>query len=144
MMITLAEPYSRNCVGPKMAEVFADTSGWAAWLVNSEPLHTAADALMSQWQKSKTGVVTTNYVLTEVAALLTSPLRVPRPTQILFFKDLRTSSWVDIVHIDVALDSQSWTLFETRPDKKWSLVDCASFGYAATRHLRGFDDGPSL
>jgi predicted nucleic acid-binding protein len=34
---------------------------------------------------------------------------------------------VEIVHIDQSLDTASWRLWESRPDKEWSLVDCASF-----------------
>jgi len=31
------------------------------------------------------------------------------------------------VHVDPTLDAQAWQLFTERPDKEWSLVDCASF-----------------
>ena len=72
-------------------------------------------------------LVTTNYILTELAALLTSPLRLPRGQQIQLLTDLRAATWVDIVHIDEALDSAAWALWMSRPDKDWSLVDCASF-----------------
>jgi predicted nucleic acid-binding protein len=64
-----------------MAEVFADTSGWATFFVRTEPLHAAAVAYMRQWRADGTRVVTTNYVLTELIALLTSPLRIPRSRQ---------------------------------------------------------------
>jgi predicted nucleic acid-binding protein len=110
-----------------MAEVFADTSGWASFLVRTERHHALANRLMQQWQANNTRVVTSTYVLTELVALLTSPLRVPRPTQIQFFDDLKTASWVDVVVIDAACDTLAWTLLKARPDKEWSLVDCASF-----------------
>ncbi|HZW34899.1 MAG TPA: hypothetical protein VFF52_29520 [Isosphaeraceae bacterium] len=41
--------------------------------------------------------------------------------------DLRAATWVDIIHIDSALDLAAWALWLSRPDKDWSLVDCASF-----------------
>jgi predicted nucleic acid-binding protein len=110
-----------------MAEVFADTSGWASWLIQNDPHHPLASTLLATWQGGGQRVITTNYVLTELAALLTSPLRVPRPVQIPLLQAMRTASWVDILHIDSTLDAQAWALFEARPDKEWSLVDCASF-----------------
>ncbi len=71
--------------------------------------------------------ITTNYILTELVALLTSPLRTPRPRTIAFVASLKSSPFIDIVHVDAKLDAQAWQLLFDRPDKDWSLVDCASF-----------------
>jgi uncharacterized protein len=60
-------------------------------------------------------------------ALLLSPLRIPRPRLTAFIEGLKASPHVDIVHVDPTLDAQAWQLFTERPDKGWSLVDCASF-----------------
>ena len=109
------------------AEVFADTAGWASAFVRAEKHHAQASAFLRQWQADGTTVVTTNYVLTEVAALLTSPLRVPRPQQIAILDTLRQLRWVKIVHVDEARDAAAFALFRQRPDKLWSIVDCASF-----------------
>jgi len=62
-----------------------------------------------------------------LVALLTEPLRVPRPEIIAFVNGLKTSPYVDIIHVDAALDEQSWRLLTQRQDKEWSLVDCSSF-----------------
>jgi predicted nucleic acid-binding protein len=62
-----------------MAEVFVDTSGWASFFVRTEPFHDLAKTSMQQWQVEGTRVITTNYVLLELVALFTSPLRIPRP-----------------------------------------------------------------
>jgi uncharacterized protein len=110
-----------------MAEVFADTSGWATFFIKAEPQHALATALMRQWQRDGTRLVTTNYVLAELVALLTSPLRVARWKQIEITDTLRAAAWVEIVHVDPALDSEAWTLLKQRQDKDWSLVDCVSF-----------------
>jgi uncharacterized protein len=40
---------------------------------------------------------------------------------------IKASPIVEIVHIDPSLDAEAWDLFQRRPDKTWSLVDCASF-----------------
>ncbi len=109
-----------------MSEVFADTAGWASAFIAKEMFHIPAAAYLRQWQADGTKVITTNYVLTEVVALLTSPLRVPRTQQIEILNAIRAASWVEVVHIDLALDSASYSLFQSRPDKLWSLLDCAS------------------
>jgi predicted nucleic acid-binding protein len=62
-----------------MADVFADTSGWATYFVRTEPLHATAVMYMRQWRTEGMRVVTTDYVLTELIALMTSPLRIPPP-----------------------------------------------------------------
>jgi uncharacterized protein len=71
--------------------------------------------------------VTTNYVLTELVALLHSPLRLPRKQVIELVNGIRASKWVGMVHITPDLDNAAWALLENRQDKAWSLVDCSSF-----------------
>ena len=119
-----------------MAEVFADTSGWATYFVRTEPRHAVAAASMRQWRARGTTVITTNYVLAELIALMISPLRMPRSQQITTIDTIKTASWVEIVHIDPTLEAEAWTLWRSRVDKMWSLVDCASFIVMRQRHLR--------
>jgi predicted nucleic acid-binding protein len=66
-------------------------------------------------------------VIAELVALLTSPLRISRPSIITFVEGLRNSPWVEIVYVDPSLGADAWQLLRTRQDKEWSLVDCASF-----------------
>lgn len=72
-------------------------------------------------------VVTTNYILTEFVALLTSPLRISRPRVVLLIDGLKISPFIEVVHMDLILDGEAWNLLRSRQDKEWSLVDCASF-----------------
>lgn len=118
-----------------MPEIFVDTSGWATWIDNSQPFHGLADTLMRQWQGDGTRLVTTNYVLVELVALLTSPLRMPRSTLIILVDDIRAAQRLELVHIDPALDQAAWALLTARPDKEWSLVDCVSFVVMQQRNL---------
>lgn len=118
-----------------MPEIFVDTSGWATWIDNSQPFHGHADALMRQWQGDGTRLLTTNYVLAELVALLTSPLRMPRPTLITLVDDIRSAQRIEMVHVDPALEQAAWALLVARPDKEWSLVDCASFVVMQQRNL---------
>lgn len=109
-----------------MPEIFADTAGWANFFVRSEPFHRQAVQLMQQWHNSQVRIITTNYVLTELVALFTSPLHIPRNEQVRAIETIKTASWVEIIHIDVSLDEEAWQHLKQRQDKRWSLVDCAS------------------
>jgi predicted nucleic acid-binding protein len=108
-------------------EVFIDTAGWAVLFVRTEPQHTQASALFRQWKRQGQRLVTTNYVLTELVSLLISPLCVPRPAQFRYIDTIRATPYVEIVHVDPAVDAASWALLKSRPDKEWSLVDAVSF-----------------
>jgi predicted nucleic acid-binding protein len=110
-----------------MNDAYADTSGWANVVSRAEPFHALAAAIVNPIRASGRRFVTTNYVLAELVALLTSPMRITRPQQIRFLADLRSAAWVEVVHVDAALDAAAWNLWQSRPDKEWSLVDCASF-----------------
>ncbi|MCI0561468.1 MAG: PIN domain-containing protein [Nitrososphaera sp.] len=72
-------------------------------------------------------LITTNYIIAELVALLTSPLSIPRPAIIAFIEGLKASPNVEIVHVDATLDEQAWQLLTQRPNKEWSLADCSSF-----------------
>ncbi len=110
-----------------MTDIFIDTSGWAELVDPKLPYHPLAAKIYYQTRQRKAKIVTTNYVIAEVVALLTSPLRFPRPRIIQFVEGLKTSPLVKIVYIDATLDDQAWQLLTRRADKNWSLVDCASF-----------------
>jgi predicted nucleic acid-binding protein len=110
-----------------MSEIFVDTSGWGCLFDASQSFHALAASLYRTARTQNRKMVTTNYVLTELVALLTSPLRLPRPTIIELLEGLKVSPYVEIVHIDESMDQETWQLFRRRPDKQWSWVDCASF-----------------
>lgn len=110
-----------------MSPLFADTSGWGYLADSSQSLHTLAKAIYFTALRQRRKIVTTNYIVTELVALMNSPLRIPRPIIVNFIESLKTSPYVEIIHIDHSLDGQAWQLLKNREDKDWSLVDCASF-----------------
>ncbi|MBC8235471.1 type II toxin-antitoxin system VapC family toxin [bacterium] len=110
-----------------MREVFADTAGWANFFIRTEPHHRKAVELMRQWRQQGRRIVTTSYVLSELVALFTSPLHVPRPFLVRYIETIKNASYVEIIHVDKELDTAAWTLLKERLDKEWTLVDCASF-----------------
>ena len=106
---------------------FVDTAGWAAFLVRSEAFHDQAVFLLDHVRENGQPVLTTSYVMAELVALLTSPMRVPRREQIRIVGTLRSAAWIRIVHVDAFHDEAAWQLLARHEDKTWSLVDCASF-----------------
>ena len=110
-----------------MIERFVDTSGWAELADRTLLFHDLAVAAFDDVWNQGGRLITTNWVVVELAALLTSPLRMPKPQQIQLVSDLQADPSVDVVFIDPMLEAAAWNLWRTRPDKEWSLVDCASF-----------------
>ena len=115
--------------------MFADTSGWASLVDRRQSFHGLTTALVQQAAAEGRTIITTSYVLVELTALLTSPIRMSRQQQIRYVNDIRGSSWEEVVFINPALDAAAWRLWESRPDKEWTLVDCASFVVMQQRGL---------
>src|SRR5262245_26153777 len=110
-----------------MPDIFADTAGWGHLVYPTQAHHTLVATIYRRARQQGRKFVTTNYMLTELVALLMSPLRIPHTKIVAFIEGVKTSPYVDIVHVDLTLDAQAWQLLTERPDKEWSLVDCASF-----------------
>ena len=110
-----------------MAEIFVDTAGWGNLLDPSQSLHAEALTVYRKASRKRHTFVTTNYILIELVALLTSPLRISRPKIVAFVDSVKASKRVELVHIDHTMDEKAWRLLRDRQDKDWSLVDCSSF-----------------
>ena len=118
-----------------MTERFVDTSGWGAWADRREQFHAQAVAAMEAvWQGQKQ-VVTTNWVLAELTALLTGPMRISKPRQIALLDAIRSDPGVLVIPVDASVESAAWQLWRGRPDKDWTAVDCASFAVMQQRGL---------
>ena len=118
-----------------MPALFVDTSGWGSLVDPTQPFHALAANLYRVARQQLSKVVTTNYIITELVALLTSPLQIPRPKVVAFINALRISPFLEVVHVDLVLDGEAWQLLESRQDKQWSLVDCASFALMQRRGI---------
>jgi predicted nucleic acid-binding protein len=110
-----------------MSDLFVDTSEWAAWLNPGELHNGLAVSIIAKARRVPFRLVTTNYILSELVSVLTSPFHFPRPSQIQFLIALRAAKGVDIMHVANGLDAAVWQLWESHPDQEWSLVDCSSF-----------------
>jgi predicted nucleic acid-binding protein len=110
-----------------MADVFADTSGIANLVDRSEEFHEQAKELYDTLRSQSRSFVTTNYILAELIATLTRPLRTPRERVVEIVRNLKSSSSFQVLHVDEETDEDAFCLLSRRQDKEWSLVDCASF-----------------
>lgn len=76
---------------------------------------------------NKRQLVTTNYILTELVALLTTRSRFNRLDILTIINNIKRVSRLQIIHIDEATDAEAWAMLEKYSDKQWSLVVAASF-----------------
>ena len=60
-----------------MTRLFIDTGGWANLFIRTEPYYNQSAALVRQVVNAGNTVLTSNYVLAELSALMMRPLRVP-------------------------------------------------------------------
>ena len=107
--------------------VFVDTAGWACLFVETESYHSETKEWFNRARQRDVGLITTNYVLVELVALLNSPLRVPRSKLFQYIDAVKTAPYVKLVHVNEAIDAEGWGLLKSRDDKAWSLVDATSF-----------------
>lgn len=107
--------------------LFVDTSGWADPILRNTPGHAAMEAYYNEAIARNRILVTTNYIITELVALLTARSRVPRTQVLSLITRIKEAPRVHIVHIDPAMDAAALALLQQYTDKEWSLVDTASF-----------------
>lgn len=110
-----------------MSNLFVDTSGWASLFVNTQPYYPQAEQYFRLAVQQQKIIYTTNYIITELVALLNSPLRVSRSRIFEIVDAIKTVAYVEVIHIDDVTDAIAWKLCKSRVDKAWSLVDCTSF-----------------
>ncbi|MBX7245210.1 MAG: hypothetical protein K1X53_06905 [Candidatus Sumerlaeaceae bacterium] len=101
---------------------FADTFYFLALLNSKDRAHGPAVVLS---RKSDLRIVTTEWVLTEVADACCSVSH--RGMALRLIQTLRQSPYVHIVASDHRVFQRGLDLYEARPDKDWSLTDCISF-----------------
>lgn len=108
-------------------DLFVDTSGWAYFLDQQDPLHAEVVTIVRRALTQKRHLVTTNYVITELVALLSSRYHLPRQQVVKAVNLIKSDPAVKMVYIEQSLDDEAWKLLEARLDKEWSLVDASSF-----------------
>ena len=105
-----------------MSGPFVDTSYFVALRNVTDQFHSAAIELNDLVAG---GAVTTEYVLVETANFFTRVGR--REVFVNLVRDLRRLSKFRIIPSSTDLFDRGLSLFESRPEKEWSLTDCISF-----------------
>lgn len=110
-----------------MSNLFVDTSGWASLFISTQTYYPQAEKHFRLALQQQKKIYTTNYVITELVALLNSPMRISRSRIFEIVDAIKIVTYVEVIHIDNETDDLAWQLCKSRVDKAWSLVDCSSF-----------------
>jgi predicted nucleic acid-binding protein len=114
--------------------VFLDSSGLLALLNRRDALHDHALRVRDELVSQQAHLVTTDWVLSEflgAAARLESRVYAAR-----WIVQLQQSRLTTIVEASRQGWLEAFALYRTRPDKAWSLVDCASMLLCRNRTIR--------
>jgi predicted nucleic acid-binding protein len=94
----------------------------------------AAHAAAVRYSQDRVGrLVTTTWVLTEVADALSAPKS--RVNAARFLRGFQAQPFVEVVAPTQAQFDDALALYERRPDKGWSLTDCMSFRVMQERSI---------
>ena len=108
-----------------MTSLFADSSYYIALLLEADQMHSRAIELSRHYRTGNPRIVTTAWVMTEVANTCSSSALRPRFLKLL--DDLTINEGALIVGPDVETFNHGIELYRSRSDKNWSLTDCISF-----------------
>jgi hypothetical protein len=106
---------------PVNEPLFADTYFFLALLVEDDEAHANAVA----WRNLDSSLVTTTWVLVEIADALSAPRARVAASRLIAF--LRNDPRVKVVQPDDPIFEAGLALYSSRSDKSWSLTDCLSF-----------------
>jgi predicted nucleic acid-binding protein len=105
-----------------LTSIFADSGYYVALLLQTDQAHDRAVEITQQLQSP---IITTAWVLTEVANTFSAPQF--RGDFISLLDDLQADPNVRLIAPDATIFGQGIELYRNRPDKSWSLTDCISF-----------------
>lgn len=104
--------------------IFLDTSGILALFVRRDALHARASAIHRQLTAQAKRMITTQWVLAELLGFASRVAMRRAAAQ--FVRRILTSARVQVVPAAATQWQAAFELFQSRPDKEWSLVDCSS------------------
>lgn len=106
------------------ASVFLDTAALLALANKRDALHQQAKTVRSLIAREGRSVLTTEWVLTEFLNAMQRPPA--RTLAVRMVEQLRQSKRVQILIASSEDWREGYTLYQSRLDKAWSLVDCIS------------------
>jgi len=113
--------------------IFVDTAAFVALLIRRDKFHQTANQIMAELNEKDTNLFITEMVLVELANALSAVEL--RARAVVLIDELQTLPNVEIVWSSVELFESAWSLYRERPDKEWSLTDCASFAVMKERGI---------
>jgi predicted nucleic acid-binding protein len=116
-----------------MRSVFADTGYWIALINRHDGLHEKAKELSQQLGTST--IVTSDMVLTEVLNAFAEAGPHIRKIAAQSVRAIKSDARIEVVPQTRRLFQEAFDLYCKRPDKDWSLTDCASFVIMQQREI---------
>ena len=123
----------RNVKIKPRENIFVDTAAFVALLIRRDKFHQTANQIMAELNEKDTNLFITEMVLVELANALSAVEL--RARAVVLIDELQTLPNVEIVWSSVELFESAWSLYRERPDKEWSLTDCASFAVMKERGI---------
>ena len=120
-------------VVPDLAAIFLDTSYINALVNTRDSWHNAAARWERYLASARRRLVTTEFILVEVADGLAAVRFRAHATRVIAM--LQGSPWVEIVPASSHLFTSALELYRHHADKHWGLTDCASFTVMGDRPL---------
>lgn len=108
-----------------MKRLFLDTGYVIALEASDDQHHEAAVAHWRDLLEAQPRLLTTSWVFDEVVTFFNSRGHHQKATEI--GHRLLASPSIELVHVGSELFESAWDYFCARPDKRFSLTDCASF-----------------
>ena len=116
---------SRSTRSSTASETFIDTSGFYAFLVGADPMHTRACRLLEAASQARSRFSTTDYVLDETSTLLRAR-GLGHLAEALFDRVFQSRACA-IHWMDPDRFQRTRLFFARHEDKDWSFTDCFSF-----------------
>jgi predicted nucleic acid-binding protein len=108
-----------------LTPTFVDTGYLVALEAADDQHHAAALRHWRALMQTRPQLVTTSFVLDEVATFFNSRGRHAKAVEI--GERVLGSPSIQLVHVDEDLFAAAWSYFRRRGDKRFSLTDCVSF-----------------
>lgn len=117
-----------------MKPKFLDAAFVIALETTDDQNHSAALKFWKIFQRSPTPLITTSFVLDEIATFFNSRDRHEKAVEVV--ENFLKSKAVELIHVDETLFQLGWEYFVKHADKRYSLTDCISFVVMKNRQIQ--------